>query len=101
LAADVKDPNHPSLAIVGERLFVAFQGRSPDDRSGWGRTEIFLQELRAEAEGPIVRVPSGDGTASYPVIGDLRAGRMLVAWTETDEHSSRVMGVRGRLNQAP
>lgn len=97
LAADVTDANHPSLASVGERLFVAFQGRPPDDRGGWGNTEIYLQELGAEAEGPIVRVPRGAGTASYPVISDLHAGRMLVAWTETDEQSSRVMGVRGRL----
>ena len=61
------------------------------------RPSQALQELGAEAEGPIVRVPRGAGTASYPVISDLHAGRMLVAWTETDEQSSRVMGVRGRL----
>jgi hypothetical protein len=97
IAPEVKDANHPSLAVVGGRLFVAFQGRPPSEQDGWGKTGIFLKELRSEGEGAIVRIPSGGGTASYPGITDLHAGRLLVGWTESSEGSSRVMGVRGRI----
>ena len=97
IAPEVKDANHPSLAVVGGRLFVAFQGRPPSEQDGWGKTGIFLKELRGDGEGAIVSIPSGGGTASYPGITDLHAGRLLVGWTESSEGSSRVMGVRGRI----
>ena len=100
IASEVRDANHPSLAVVGGRLFVAFQGRPPSEHDGWGQTGIFLKELRSDGGGAIVRVPSGEGTASYPVITDLHAGRLLVSWTEASEGSTRVMGVRGRIDAA-
>lgn len=100
IASDIRDANHPSLAVVGGRLFVAFQGRAPSEQDGWGKTGIFLKELRSDGGGATVRVPSGEGTASYPVITDLHAGRLLVGWTEVNEGSSRVMGVRGRIGEA-
>jgi len=100
IASDVRDANHPSLAVAGGRLFVAFQGRPPGEQGGWGKTGIFLKELRSDGGGAIVSLPSGVGTASYPVITDLHAGRLLVGWTEASEGSSRVMGVRGRIGDA-
>ncbi len=100
LAPEVRDANHPSLAVVGGRLFVAFQGRPPSEQDGWGKTGIFLKELRSDGGGAIVSIPSGEGPASYPVMTDLHAGRLLVGWTESSEGSSRVMGVRGRIGAA-
>jgi hypothetical protein len=100
IAPEVKDANHPSLTVVGDRLFVAFQGRPPSEQDGWGKTGIFLKELRSDGEGAIVSIPSGGGTASYPVVTDLHAGRLLVGWTESSEGSNRVMGVRGRIGAA-
>jgi hypothetical protein len=97
IAPEVNDANHPSLGVVGGRLFVVFQGRSPDVRDGWGQTGVFLEALDGDGQGETIRVPSGEGSASYPSITDLRAGRLLVAWTELGEGSSRVMGVRARL----
>jgi len=100
IASDVKDANHPSLAVVGGRLFVVFQGRPPGEQDGWGKTGVLLKELRGDGRGTIVSLPSGEGAASYPTITDLHAGRLLVGWTETNEGSSRVMGVRGRIDGA-
>ena len=100
IAPEVRDANHPSLAVVGDRLFVAFQGRPPSEQDGWGKTGIFLKELRSSGGGAIVSIPTGGGTASYPVITNLHAGRLLVGWTESSEGSSRVMGVRGRIGAA-
>ncbi len=98
VAADVKDANHPSLAVVGGRLFVVFQGRSPDADDGWAKTGVFLKELGRDMPGKTISLPSGEGVPSYPVITDLHASRLLISWTETIEGSSRVVGVRGRID---
>ena len=97
LSGGVRDANHPFLGQVDGRLFAAFQARDLAAPGGWPRTGIFVVEIAADEALAPVPVPTGAGTASYPRLSALGAGRLLVAWTEHDESERRVMLARARL----
>ena len=100
LSAGVRDANHPFLGQVDGRLFAAFQARDSSAAGGWPTTGIFVTEIADDEVLAPVEVPTGDGTASYPRLNALGAGRLLVAWTEHGEGDRQVMLARARLEPA-
>ncbi|HET9449352.1 MAG TPA: sialidase family protein, partial [Aggregicoccus sp.] len=65
LGGAIQDANHASLAVVGERVVAAFQGRAADEQEGWGPVGVFVRTL-APRPLPALRLPQGKGSASYP-----------------------------------
>jgi len=100
IAGDVLDPNHPRLAEVDGRLFVVFQGRDPAAEGSWGSARPFIRAIGPGEDSPPVAVPHGEGSASYPVLSGLGAGRLVVAWTDATQAGSRVLAARGRTPEA-
>ena len=53
--------------------------------------------MRRLAEGaPVARAPSGKGSASYPELKSMAAGRWILAWNASDGGGSRVEVARFR-----
>ena len=98
LSGGVRDANHPFLAVADGRLFAAFQGRGTIDSGEWPMTSIFVSEIEEDQSQRPVSVPQGVGTASYPRLSSLGAGRLLVAWTEHEDGERRVLLARARLD---
>jgi len=98
LSGGVRDANHPFLAVADGRLFAAFQGRGTVENGEWPMTSIFVTEIEGDAPQRPIPVPQGIGTASYPRLSALGAGRLLVAWTEHEEGERRVLLARARLD---
>lgn len=98
LSGGVRDANHPFLGVADGRLFAAFQGRSPDEPGGWPPTGVYVAEIAGDVPLPPVAVPRGPGTAAYPRLRALGAGRLLVAWTDHEQAARRVMVARARLD---
>jgi (2Fe-2S) ferredoxin len=97
LGGDLLDANHPRLAVAGGRVLAAFQARPPDERAGWGVTGVYVRALvPGDGDGAAAPVARGDGSAGYPAIASLGAGRTLVAWTDTAEGGTRALLARGR-----
>jgi hypothetical protein len=97
IAGEILDPNHPRLGEADGRLFVAFQGRDPVEASSWGPATIFVREIGSGGGSAPVALPRGQGSASYPVLSGLGAGRLVVAWTDSTEAGPVVLTARGRL----
>jgi len=98
IAGDILDPNHPQLAVIDGEVFVTFQGRDPVAEGSWGRTRPFVRALGPPGDVQPVGVPAGAGTASYPVLSGLGAGRLIVAWTDSGPEGSSILAARGRTN---
>ncbi|HIF99872.1 MAG TPA: exo-alpha-sialidase [Myxococcales bacterium] len=101
IAGEILDPNHPRLAEVDGRLFVVFQGRDPLAEGSWGASRPFIRAIGPGEHSPPVPVPHGEGSASYPVLSGLGAGRVVVAWTDASQSGSQVLAARGRIPGAP
>jgi hypothetical protein len=101
LAGTVRDPNHPYLAKVGEHLLVAFQGRDPDQRQGWGDQRIYLREIAPTLSSKPIALAHGPGSASYPVAVALGPDELMTAWTDSSEAGEQILSVRGYLKQTP
>jgi hypothetical protein len=99
IAGDVLDPNHPRLAEIDGRLFVVFQGRDPVAEGSWGSSRPFIRAIGPGEDSLPVAVPHGEGSASYPVLSGLGAGRVVVAWTDSGVAGSTVLAARGRTTQ--
>ena len=78
------------------RLFVVFQGRDPVEKGSWGPARPFVRAVGAGEDTAPVAVPTGKGSASYPVMSGLGAGRLVVAWTDSSDSGSRILAARGR-----
>ena len=96
IAGKILDPNHPQLAVINDQAFVTFQGREPTEKGTWGLSRPFVRLLGTQGNAQPVGVPPGSGTASYPVLSGLGAGRMIVAWTDSSESGSSILAARGR-----
>ncbi|HIF95622.1 MAG TPA: exo-alpha-sialidase [Myxococcales bacterium] len=101
IAGGVLDPNHPRLAEVDGRFFVVFQGRDPVADGSWGASRPFIRAIGPGEDSPPVAVPHGAGSASYPVLSGLGAGRIVVAWTDSSNAGSTVLAARGRTATEP
>jgi hypothetical protein len=101
LAGTVRDPNHPYLAKVGQHLLVAFQGRDPDQRQGWGDQRIYLRQIAPTLSAKPIALAHGPGSASYPVAVALGPDEVMTAWTDSSEAGEQILSVRGYLKQTP
>jgi hypothetical protein len=100
VAGEILDPNHPHLAVIDGRPFVTFQGRDPVDEGSWGSSRPFVRDLGAGPGAGPVSLPAGPGSASYPVLSGLGAGRLIVAWTDSSDSGSAILAARGRIAPA-
>lgn len=94
LSRGVHDANHPSLAVSGDEVLAAFQGRDPAERGGWGPLGVYVRSLTGDE--PALRVPSGTASASYAEVVPLGAGKWFVAWTATKESGPEILRARAR-----
>jgi len=93
VSGEVLDPNHPSLASVGGRPWVVFQGRDPDERSGWGGMRAWWSDS-GSAPQPF---PSLGGSVGYPRLYTGSTGRVFALWTESTDTEDHVVMLRGRV----
>lgn len=100
LAGAIEDPNHVRLGIADGRLLAVFQGREPTEQAGWGRVGIYLREIAPHPEPAPVPVPRGPGSAAYPTVTGLGAGKLLVAWTDMSDAGDSVLTARARFHVA-
>jgi hypothetical protein len=94
----VNDTNHPSLSLSEDgRLLLAFQGRGPAEKEGWGPVRAFLTEIHDDGavSAPLV-IPGSKKTAQFPTVVAGTVGRVFVAWTEASDKGAQVMLSRGR-----
>lgn len=102
-SGNVLDTNHPALSLSEDgQLLLAFQGREPGEKEGWGPVRIFLTEIsdNGAASTPML-VPGSRKTASFPAVLSGTVGRTFVAWTEGTEKGVQVMLSRARRQGAP
>jgi len=97
LGAGLLDANHPRLIAADGQVLAVFQARPPDERAGWGAPGIYVRALApGDGDEPAAAVARGAGSAGYPTIANLGAGRTLVAWTDTGDSGTRALVARGR-----
>jgi hypothetical protein len=97
-SGDVNDTNHPSLSLSEDgRLLLAFQGREPAEKEGWGSVRAFLVEIydNGAISAPYA-IPGSKKTAQFPTVVAGTVGRVFVAWTEATDKGVQVMLSRGR-----
>jgi hypothetical protein len=99
VSGDVFAPNHPSLALAGNRLLVSFQGRDPDAGRGWSAGATFVSDLDGSDRQPLM-APRGPGSATYPTISSIGPRELIVAWTDIGEDGVRALAVRARMHGA-
>ena len=98
-SGQVIDANHPLLARSEDgRVFLAFQGRAPADKSAqWNPLATFVCQVDRRISAPQL-LPTGDVTASYPMLAAGTAGRLFVAWTSVSDNTRAIQLVRGGRN---
>jgi hypothetical protein len=94
LSEALLDANQPSLAVQGGAVYAAFQGRDAQAREGWAPVGVYVRRM-SDGAPPPVRVPGGSGSASFPELKSLGAGRWIVAWSNLDK-ASTAMAARAR-----
>lgn len=97
-SGDVLDPNHPRLKISEDgNMLLAFQGRPVNADNGWGTTQVFVTQIGDNPSAPVA-IPSNKESAAYPALGVGTAGRVYIAWTSSNDQSSRVNLLRARID---
>lgn len=96
LSAGVADGNHPELAIKGDSLWVAFEGRDGHDRESFGPSVPFIAEVR-DTNFVVEAIPIGVEGGVYPQVLPLEGGKLALAWTRKAGKSSEVRFLRARL----
>lgn len=94
----VLDSNHPHLTVVGNEVWVVFQGRDPDVGGGWDPQKAWL--TRISSAGAAIQpepLPSTGGGVFYPRIFPGHGGRIYVSWTEMKENGASLILCRGRI----
>lgn len=96
----VADGNYPSMAVTPEgRVVLAFQGRDPDEASGWGPIQPYLVEIerdgRVGAPTP-VRLDLSRTSVLRPRVAAATVGRVYLSWTDLSGATPRAMWIRGR-----
>lgn len=98
VSGEVLDPNHPAMKSAPDgSLWLVFQGRSPNARGEWNKTQAFLVhiDLRGNPSSPL-SVPGSDGAISNPRIALSPGGQIFVAWTQPQADHFRIILSRGR-----
>ncbi len=98
LAEHIDSPNHPFLGLIDGELWVTYEGREHHERQGWGPRTAFVQKLRSDSSERPFRVPSGAGSAAYPVISRIGPSAVLVSWTAESDAGPSLVGVRAYTN---
>jgi hypothetical protein len=95
---DALDADHPALSLSEDgRMMLAFQGRDPAEKDGWGIQRVYISEVsEAGAVSKPVAVTGNKKSVSYPAILAGTVGRVFVAWTEGTENGAKVFLSRGR-----
>ncbi|WP_434345681.1 sialidase family protein [Myxococcus virescens] len=94
LSNTLLDANQPSLAVQGDAVYAAFQGRDAEAREGWAPVGVYVRRLSDEASPPLL-VPGGRGSAAFPELKSLGAGKWMVVWTDRDK-TFTAMAARAR-----
>jgi len=93
----VHNPNHPYLVTVGDHLIGVFQGRDQNQQAGWGPEKIYFRQIAPAADSALTVLPSGPGSATYPIAAALGPNEVIVMWTDISPSGSHVFCIRGRL----
>lgn len=80
----------PSLAIVGDRVVVAWHAKTDGPR------RVFYRLLGSDgaALGAPVELATGEGTAQAPAVAARRDGRVQIAWQQGDRIYTTAVDVR-------
>ena len=91
------DANHPMFAS-GPTVYpiVVIEGRDPGG-AGFGKSHVFVTELRGGRWSAPEAVPSGGQDLSDPVAAMRDPSRIYIAATANDGKGSSVTLIRGRL----
>ena len=96
------DANHPVLVAHGNKVGVVFQGRDPNDDQGWGRQNAYYREIDAQGRmSNLMNAGHLEGSVNYPELLYEDPDHVFIAWHENTEGQSRVVMIRGRLNEPP
>jgi hypothetical protein len=99
VSGGILDANHPVLTVSEDgRVAIVFQGRPPQKSNGWSPAQVVVVPVSRNGRLlPFEIIPGNNKPVSYPVIAAGTAGRLYVAWTESDEKGRDVALSRGRL----
>jgi hypothetical protein len=99
ISGEILDANHPVLTASEDgRVAVVFQGRPAKNSNGWSPAQTIIVPLSNNGRLlPYEIVPGNNKPVSYPAIAAGTAGRLFVAWTESDEKGRDVALCRGRI----
>jgi hypothetical protein len=99
VSAEILDANHPVLTASEDgRVAIAFQGRPPQQSNGWSPAQTIIVPISNNGRLlPYELVPGNNKPVSYPAVAAGTAGRIFVAWTESDEKGRDVALCRGRI----
>lgn len=97
----ILDPNHPSLADMGDRVGLVFQGRNAAAQTDtWAPLEAWYREFDAQGKlSPLERLGHLEGSAAYPTLAYEAPGRLFVAWTEPHKSGKAIVLSRGRVKR--
>jgi hypothetical protein len=98
LSTGVADANHPALAVSGDEVFAAFEGRDANAREGWGAIGAWVAPISPKSGSPM-RLANGPGSASYAQIAALGAGKWLIAWSANTNEGSAIIRSRVRRRE--
>ena len=96
---NVLDPNHPSMARIGNETWIIFQGRDPINKSGWGYPNAWV--IRINKDGKVGKpedLPTQGGGVAYPHLFSGTGGRVYALWTEFIGEGHDVVLCRGRIS---
>ena len=98
VSTGVDDPNHPVLATdANGTTLLAFQGRDPEQKNGWGSFATFAVKIDAAGAASKPQVITGSEGSSYPASISPGLSRFILAWTQGHEENASVKMVRTRL----
>ncbi|HSS96926.1 MAG TPA: sialidase family protein [Terriglobales bacterium] len=96
-SGDVLDPNHPRLRISEDgNILLSFQGRPANTANGWDPAQIFVTQVGGDLSSPLA-ITNTKESAAYPALGMGTAGRVYIAWTSSNDQSSKVNLLRARI----
>jgi hypothetical protein len=99
IQGSVLDANHPNMAILGNEVWVIFQGRDSMLGGGWSREKAWLVKISSDGNtSKPSALPTTEGGVFYPKLYKGNGGRVYAVWTGLGEDGSKVMLCRGRLS---
>ena len=97
----ILDANYPSLSVADDgRLVLAFQGRDPRQKEGWGQIGVYLVGITPDGKlSPPVAAPRIPSTSKRPFVSAGTAGRVFVVWTGAKDNKQTVFLSRARYTR--